>query len=105
MNKTIIAWDLGATNCTAGLIQANEQTGELICQRTYAVKLQETESLADLVTRLENGLQHKMANAHAICIGGAGKFDGRTLLHTNPYPYPMQFSEVAEQQHWPVYTV
>lgn len=102
--NTIIAWDLGATKCAAGVLQVNS-AGELNCIKTFTVKLNEVTSLAELVLCVENGLTIKFADAQAICIGAAGHFDGRVLTHTNPYPYPMAFADLAAAQHWPAFAV
>lgn len=105
MNKYIIAWDLGATKCTVGLIEHRHVDNSLHCKRHITVMLADTQSLDDLVVRLEEGLQLSMANADAVCIGAAGHYDGHALYHANPYPYPMQFANLAKARKWPVFTV
>lgn len=98
--KTIVAWDLGATKCAAGLLHCDSD-GELHCDKQFTIKLAETTSLADLVNRIETGLSIRFSECDAVCIGAAGLFDGRVLTHTNPYPYDMLFAELAEAQSWP----
>lgn len=104
-NQTIIAWDLGGTKCTAGILTANKATQELICKKSHTIKLREASSLTDLTQQIEQALDYKMSEANAICIGAAGHFDGRTIQHANPYPFQMTIAEIAEQQHWPAYFV
>ena len=105
MIKTIIAWDLGATKCTAGIVEYNMHTHALACKKHYTIKLTETVSLEDLVNKLEVGLDFSMPMADAICIGGAGQYDGEILSLENSYPYPMHFAQLAKQQHWPAFDV
>lgn len=104
MNKRVIAWDLGATNCTAGLV---EQTGpdEFICLKSHTVRLTEVDSLTQLIKLLEDALDTSMSEADSICIGGAGQYDGQTLQHENPYPYPMHFAATAAKLNWPAFAV
>ncbi len=102
--STIIAWDLGATKCAAGLLQC-DGNGELHCSKTFTVKLSETTSLVDLVAKVEAGLDVNFSDAQAVCIGAAGLFDGKELKHTNPYPYSMPFAELAKSQRWPAFAV
>lgn len=105
MKKQIVVWDLGATKCAAGLVEHDQQAGTFVCKQKHTVKLCETQSLAHLITILESGLGLNMQQADAICIAGAGHYDGRELLLTNGYPYPMVFAEQAERLHWPNFTV
>jgi glucokinase len=105
MKKTFVTWDLGATKCTAGLVEYDSETDALLCKKNYTVKLADTLSLEDLISQLELGLDFAMPTADAICIGAAGHYDGRYLLHTNAYPYPMHFANTAELQKWPPFTV
>jgi glucokinase len=105
MSKIIFAWDLGATKCSAGLVEYNEKKAYIACTKKHTIKLAETFSLEDLIKQLEAALDFSMAKANAICIGAAGHFDGHTLLHENAYPYPMHFSQIAAQQNWPTYEI
>ncbi len=105
MIKNILAWDLGATKCTAGLIEYHSATQALVCKKHYTVKLAQTASLEDLISRLESGLGVSMREADAVCIGAAGHYDGKYLQHTNAYPYPMHFANSAELQAWPAYAI
>lgn len=105
MKKNIIAWDLGATKCTAGIIEYNEDIHDLICKKHYTLKLTEASSLENLINKIEFALDFSMAEADAICIGAAGHYDGETLLLENAYPYPMQFAKIAREQNWPAYAV
>jgi glucokinase len=105
MIKNIVTWDLGATKCTAGVVEYNTATHALTCKQNHTVKLAEAKSLEELISKLEAGLNYAMADADAICIGAAGHYDGAFLLHTNPYPYPMHFANIASMQNWPAFTV
>lgn len=103
--KTIITWDLGATKCTAGLIEYQPGTHALICRKHTTIKLADTSSLENLISQLESGLNTAMHEADAICIGAAGHYDGKYLLHTNAYPFPMHFANTAKLQKWPPFAV
>ena len=105
MTKTIIAWDLGATNCTAGIIEHTEDSRDFVCSKRHSLKLTHTECLEDLVEQLESALAIKMNNADAICIGAAGQYNGNELYHHNPYPYSMHFGQLAKSLQWPPYAV
>src|SRR5580700_6336276 len=105
MIKNILAWDLGATKCTAGLVEYHSDTQALVCKQHYTVKLAQTTSLEDLISQLELGLDFSMREADAVCIGAAGHYDGRYLQHANAYPYPMHFANSAEFQAWPAYAI
>lgn len=104
MNKRIIAWDLGATNCAAGIVEQTDRN-ELVCLRSCSVRLTDVDSLTQLIKLLEDNLDTSMAEADAICIGGAGQYDGKILQLENPYPYPMHFAANAAKLKWPGFTV
>jgi glucokinase len=101
----IISCDLGRTKCAAGIIKYDTHTSELTCQKTCSVKLSETNSLAELIQRIESGLNIRFSESNAICFGAAGQYNGETLMHENPYPYPMHFAALAKTQHWPPFVV
>lgn len=105
MKKTFVTWDLGATKCTAGVVEFDDYNQELICTKLYSIKLADTLSLHDLINQLETGLGFKMPNADAICIGAAGQYDGEQLILEGVYPYPMNFAAVARSLHWPAFEV
>lgn len=105
MIKNIVTWDLGATKCTAGLVEFNTSTQGLICKKSYSIKLAETTSLEDLIAKLEHGLDYKIHQADAVCIGAAGQYDGEYLRLEGVYPYEMPFAKIAAKQHWPAYDV
>ncbi len=105
MTKTFVAWDLGATKCTAGIIEYHVSTQALNCKKQTSIKLMAASSLPDLIHQLEAQLGMSMADADAICIGGAGQFDGEFLLLENAYPYPMHFGELARRYQWPAYEI
>ena len=105
MIKNIIAWDLGATKCTAGIVEYDNETSDIVCKKHFSLKLTEAESLDNLIHKLESGLDIDMSSADAICIGGAGQYNGHTLMLENGYPYSMQFSDIAKQRRWPNFDV
>ena len=105
MIKNIMAWDLGATKCTAGLVEYNPETKDLTCKKHFKIKLSDTTSLDNLIDQLETGLNFSMSSADAICIGAAGHFDGEFLLLENAYPYPMHFAKIAKRENWASYAV
>lgn len=105
MKKNIIAWDLGATKCAAGLVEYDKETHHLTCKKKTTIKLLETHSLTDLIEQLESGLEIKMSDADAVCIGAAGQYDGKHLLLEGVYPYIMPFSDIARTREWPAYDV
>lgn len=105
MKKNIIAWDLGATKCTAGVVEYREDIDDLVCKHHYTLKLTEATSLENLIDKIESGLDFSMAKADAICIGAAGHYNGESLLLENAYPYSMHFAKIAKQQGWPAYAV
>lgn len=105
MNKQIIAWDLGATKCAAGVVEYNTQTGDLECVKQFSIKLSEADSLPDLVSKIETGLDYEMRGADAICIGAAGHFDGEQLLLDKLYRFPMPLAQTARNLRWPSFAV
>ncbi len=105
MKKNIIAWDLGATKCAAGVVEYDTESRDLTCVRSSSIKLSDTSSLEDLIHKLDQHLDFPIAAADAICIGGAGFYDGQQLLLEGAYPYDMSFQQVATAQKWPAYAV
>lgn len=105
MTKKIITWDLGATKCTAGIVEYNLISQDFICHKHDTIKLAETKSLEDLINQLETKLEFSFPEADAICIGAAGQFNGEYLLHANQYAYPMPFAHIAKLKRWPTYAV
>lgn len=105
MIKRIVAWDLGATKCTAGIVELDDTTTELSCKKNFTVQLANTNSLQDLIGQLELGLNFSMQAADAICIAAAGHYDGQALLHENAYPYVMDFANIAQAQKWRAFDV
>ena len=105
MKKYIVAWDLGATKCAAGLVEYDPATQGFVCQKHVNLKLADTTSLENLIDKIETKMDYSMAEADAICIGAGGHYDGKYLLHANPYPYPMNFADMANVQKWPPFAV
>lgn len=105
MKKNIFAWDLGATKCSAGIVEYCEETNDLECKKHFTVKLNEANSLNQLISNIESGLDFAMSDADAVCIGAAGQYNGECLLLENAYPYPMPFARAAKQRQWPAYAI
>ena len=105
-DSTIIALDLGATKCAAGIIEYSHETKNFSCLQSCSVKLAETSSLPDLLEQLSAQLHMPFTSADAVCIGAAGQYNGMELHHLDGvYPYPMRFAEIAEKQQWPDYAI
>lgn len=105
-DKIIITLDLGATKCAAGIVQYDAEREILICEETCHLLLSETSSLQDLIHQIEGRLNIPFRSADAICIGAAGQFNGRELIHlAGVYPYPMPFAELAAKEKWPRFAV
>jgi glucokinase len=100
MIKNIISWDLGATKCAAALVEYDDATQNLVCKKSYTVKISSCASLDELILNLENGLDTLMRESDAICIGAAGYYDGENLQLEAGYPYPMAFASVAKRLGW-----
>lgn len=105
MTKTIISWDLGATKCTAGIVEYDAQTQAITCKKHHTIKLNEANSLENLIEKLDAALDFPIVKADAICIGGAGHYNGVTLHLENGYPYPMHFAQIAKSQAWPAHAI
>lgn len=105
MNKRIIAWDLGATKCNAGIVEYNPETEELTCIKQCKIKLRDATSLENLIDQMELALEFSHKEADCVCIAGAGCYNGEYLLLENAYPYPMHFAQIAREKHWPRYAV
>lgn len=105
MINQIISWDLGATKCMAGLIHYDNLNNKLISKKNFSIKLTDTYSLYNLIEQLESGLNFSFCEADAICIGGAGHYDGRYLTLANPYPYPMPFHNAALKAKWKNFSI
>jgi glucokinase len=105
MKKYIISCDLGGTKCAAGITQYNLDTADLACQKSCSIKLREVFSLAELIEQIEEKLDVRFSEIDAICIGGAGHYDGASLIYENNYPYPMNFATVAKEKKWPPFAV
>lgn len=105
MIKNIFAWDLGATKCSAGIVEFHEASNDLVCKNHFTIKLNEVDSLDQLISSIEQELDFAMSDADAVCIGGAGQYNGECLLLENAYPYPMPFAQLARQRGWPSYAI
>ena len=106
LDKTIISLDLGATKCAAGIIQYHDDSEDYICQKSCQIMLADTTSLIDLIRQIQEQLDLAFSEADAICIGAAGQYNGRELVHlTGAYPYPMRFADLAKIERWPHYAV
>ncbi len=100
MRKTFVVWDLGATKCAAAVIDFDFHSDEFDCINTTRVPLRDCANLDELVARIESHLNYSMADADAICIAAAGRYNGTEVELATPYPYPMDFARVAKQNIW-----
>src|SRR3990167_3594459 len=101
MKKNIIAWDLGATKCAAGIVEYDAANDSYFCKKETQLKLTNPSSLDDLIKQIEANLGLLFHDADAVCISGAGFYDGSPLIHANDYPYPMHFAQIAKDRQWP----
>lgn len=105
-SKTIIALDLGATKCAAGIVEYDPDKGEFYCKKSCSILLAETSSLEDMTQKIAAELDMPLHAADAVCTGAAGQYNGREMHHLDGvYPYPMHFAEVAAKQKWQRYDV
>lgn len=105
-DATVIALDLGATKCAAGIIQYDADQNDYACTTDCHVKLLKTTSFDDLIKQIESQLGLAFKDADAICIGAAGQYTGSELHHLDGvYPYPMTIAEQAKKEGWRDYAV
>ncbi len=102
-DRQYIVWDLGATKCAAALVRLIGDEYHIVSHTK--VKLKACDSLADMADRLHADLAVKVADIDAICIAGAGQYNGEELILENAYPFPMRFAKLAKQQQWPTFDV
>lgn len=102
--KTIVSWDLGATKCAAGVVEYHGDD-HYHCRKHARVYLKDCDSLDDLVNKLEQQLEFDSSHADAVCIGGAGHFNGTHLLAQNAYPFPMDFAHLQRARRWKILDV
>lgn len=100
LRKTFVVWDLGATKCAAAIIDFDFHADEFDCIRTTRVPLRDCADLDALVAQIETNLNYSMAQADAICIAAAGRYNGREVELEAGYPYPMDFARVAKKSSW-----
>src|SRR5438477_12571204 len=96
-----IVWDLGATKCAAAVVCYQDRHFEI--KKQCQCKLLEFDSLTDLIAGIEAQLDISLKQADAICIAGAGQYNGTELILDKSgkgYPYPMLFSKVEKEQGW-----
>lgn len=105
MKKNIIAWDLGATKCAAGIVEYNAANDTYTCKKQTELKVTQAASLDDLIKQIESHLGLLFHDADAICISGAGFYNGTHLIHANAYPYSMPFAQIAKDRAWPQFAV
>lgn len=105
MKQEIIAWDLGATKCAAGIVTYDGDNASYVCQKKCSIKLAHATSLSDLINKIETRLERSMNEVDAICIGAAGHYNGESLMLEGVYPFPMHFASFAKQHKWPTYAI
>jgi len=99
--KNIIALDLGATKCAAGIIEYNHHQNDFHCKNICEVKLADTHSLEEMLLKIAGMIDMPFHEADAVCIGAAGQYDGQVLQHLpGVYKYKMNFAEIAARQKW-----
>ncbi|MFN3235249.1 MAG: glucokinase [Gammaproteobacteria bacterium] len=98
--KTFAVWDIGATKCAAAIVHYDVNTDRLDCVARCRIKLKDCQSLDELLERVESELQFKTANADAICIAAAGRYNGKYIELEKGYPYPMDFGRIAKLHQW-----
>lgn len=100
--KEFIVWDLGATKCAFAIVDYLPPNFQI--RRQYQCFLRDYISLENLVSDVENKLDISHAQADAICIAGAGQYNGHELILDKGgkpgYPYPMKFATIASKLNW-----
>ncbi|MBV53285.1 MAG: hypothetical protein CL816_04360 [Coxiellaceae bacterium] len=102
--RSYIVWDLGGTKCAAAHVSVTEDEVYSIV-KTDTVRLTEVDSLEAMVERFETHLDLRFSEADAMCIAGAGLYDGEKLVNANPYPFEMHLGTMASREHWPELSV
>lgn len=100
MRKTFVVWDLGATKCAAAVIDFDFHSDEFDCISTTRVPLRDCADLDGLIAAVESNLNYSMAEADAICIAAAGRYNGHEVELEAGYPYSMDFARVAKKNRW-----
>ncbi len=103
-SRSYIVWDLGGTKCAAAHVSVS-QDAEYTLLQTDTVRLSAIESLEAMVERFETHLGVRFRDVDAICIAGAGIYDGQTLVNANPYPFEMTLGAIAAREAWPYLSV
>lgn len=99
--KAFIVWDLGATKCAAAIVDYNGRNFQI--RHQYKCFLRDFKSLKALAADIESNLGLPIAEADAICIAGAGQYNGQELILDKAgkgYPYPMKFAKLGAQKKW-----
>lgn len=101
-SRYFIVWDLGATKCGAALVKF--ENGEFIVLKKTEQPLYSFSSLIDLTNSIEKNLNIEINQSDAVCIAGAGQYNGRELIldkagHVG-YPFPMQFKFLSQRLNW-----
>jgi len=100
LKKTLAVWDLGATKCAAAIIDFDVHTDRFECLSSCRLTLTNYDSLNALVTAVETALNFALVDADVICIGAAGRFDGKEIQLSAGYPFPMTFGEEIQKKRW-----
>ena len=100
-SRSYFVWDLGGTKCAAAHIEVSLAGGGYTIHKTHTVRLTEVCSLEDMIDCFEANIAIRMSDADAVCIAGAGIYDGSVLVNANPYPFEMCFAAMAKARNWP----
>ncbi len=103
MERNYIVCDLGATKCLASLVSVTDGRYSII--NSVTVRIREYQSLAQMADHIHTSLGVRPQDVDAICVGGAGVYDGEELVLTSAYPYRMLFAQVARAQEWSRYAI
>ena len=98
--QTYITWDLGATNCKVALVEHDPIYDRFHWIAQHQHPLTDFITLNDMVNRFEDDLKLNMADCDGLLISAAGQYDGKKIHLATPYPFPMEFAEIAKTRAW-----
>lgn len=97
----VISWDLGATNCSAALVEYDKERDDYSVLKKISIKNRSYSSIDELIETIEAALHIKTSEVDAVCIGASGEYNGSELYHERGYPYKMDFARVQKEYSWP----
>ncbi len=101
----MVSCDIGATKCCCAIVQYHHDSAQYRLIRVATVPLNQVSSFLELINALEQALAFNFAQADAICIGAAGRYNSSHIELTTGYPYAMNVAEVAKIKQWRNYDV